>query len=695
MRAKIHDLTEDSTIPSGARGATIIFDLLYEQGNQEDYAPLMWVPGGSQGGYDGKGNFYLTDFSYSRLDNSNYHATDVFNTYRSFLPSSVSPAAILTYGIYNRDENNDVVNTFTKLHRQQTVDAYKAARTANQLVKESAYTAPRAIFNISLGGSHGLFLQLADHLQRNTDENNDGVHDFLIDDNSDGAHDFAEPDSFAKVAAGLTGVGSLGNSNTTSAVGFSKQPDALLIKGLIPNRVSVQNPNDPDGERVIVSNDFPASLGSIIREFKNQRDDSEGLHDENHHWNTIQIVTELTDLIAITSISKLTELVTHSSWTTPAGKISAAFSDLSEAQQNLVNAAGSLRILMQNGTGVSLLDLLAGATVHTRQGHFYAAAYLKYGTEELIFNTPCGALRYGCFVLPYYTSPGGQHGTSFAAPRLSAFIDAVWLIWPDLTNQKMHDLLAGCAKDLGTAGVDEVFGQGLLDFTCVANPAGGVRLPSSSATAQTQSAVQGLQGALYGSSTASTSLTTYDAFGRDFEHQVLHRTLNLRPAFDPFDNALVHNVGGLAEFAANSDIASVWLTAQRLGNFDLSLGATYEADSLFGMAGSGHFAIHDGRSIGVRFELDQPLSNFWNMRLSLAHYKGTASAAYPGAVSDLALEQSNSSITFERRFAKNSRAYLQVACSSGNSGTFNSFGTPIELFGASNCSHSIGTQIRW
>ena len=113
------------------------------------------------------------------------------------------------------------------------------------------------------------------------------------------------------------------------------------------------------------------------------------------------------------------------------------------------------------------------------------------------------------------------------------------------------------------------------------------------------------------------------------------------------------------------------------------------------MAGSGHFEIYDGRSVGVRAEWNQPLSNFWTMNISLAHYKGTATASYPGAVSDLVLEQSNTNLSFERRLAKNSIASFSYACSSGNSGSFNSFGTRIELFGAASCSQKIGAQIRF
>ena len=349
----------------------------------------------------------------------------------------------------------------------------------------------------------------------------------------------------------------------------------------------------------------------------------------------------------------------------------------------------SLRPEENSGTAMptSFLNLLSSMVVHSRTGRLFTSTQLNKTGDALLFNTPCGITRFGCFVLPYdhsWIAPDLLQTQS--SGRLSLVIDSLWVQWPSLSAQQLHTLMAGCTQDLGDPGVDPMYGQGLLDLSCLVSPAGSLRLPAG---------VQGVSGALYGASTAGTALTAYDAYGRDFEHRVLHRNLQARPAFDPAHNAMVHRLGDFLELTANERIASAWLIKRAAGNLHLGIGAAYEGDSLFGMSGSGHFAIYDGRSLGMRLELDQPLAGFWNMRLSLAHYKGTASAAYPGAVSDLALEQSNASITFERRFAHKANMHVKAACSSGNSGFFNSFGTRIALFGANNCSHSIGAQIRW
>ena len=397
--------------------------------------------------------------------------------------------------------------------------------------------------------------------------------------------------------------------------------------------------------------------------------------------DSTEVSTVLTDLIARTPTSTLADLADHTESRTPAIRIALAFSHVNAIELNLLRSAGNARIARANNRNISLLDLLASATVQARTGTFYVASSVSNTGDAVSPNTPCGVLRDGCFLLPAWTD---EPSSGFAAPRLTAMIDTLWLIWPGLSNQQMHRLLSSCTKDLGAPGVDPIFGQGLLDFGCVIRPSGGLVLPGQ---------VSGVRGALYGASTASTALTTYDAFGRDFEHQVLHKSLQNAPGFDPFDNALVHNAGDFLELTANERITSVWLIKPAAGNLRLSIGVAYEGDALFGMTGSGHFAIYDGTSIGVRLQLDQPLSSFWNMRLSLAHYQGTASASYPGAVSDLALEQSNSSIAFERRLSNTASASFRAVCSSGNSGSFNSFGTPIQLFGASNCSHSIGAQI--
>ncbi|MCD9030176.1 S8 family serine peptidase [Luteimonas sp. Y-2-2-4F] len=54
-------------------------------------------------------------------------------------------------------------------------------------------------------------------------------------------------------------------------------------------------------------------------------------------------------------------------------------------------------------------------------------------------------------------------GTSFAAPQVSGAAALVWEAFPYFDNDLVRQTLLGTATDIGAAGVDEVFGYGLLD----------------------------------------------------------------------------------------------------------------------------------------------------------------------------------------------------------------------------------------
>lgn len=54
-------------------------------------------------------------------------------------------------------------------------------------------------------------------------------------------------------------------------------------------------------------------------------------------------------------------------------------------------------------------------------------------------------------------------GTSFSAPLVSGAAAAVWSVFPYFNNDLVRQTLLGTAKDVGTPGVDNVFGWGVLD----------------------------------------------------------------------------------------------------------------------------------------------------------------------------------------------------------------------------------------
>jgi subtilisin family serine protease len=63
-------------------------------------------------------------------------------------------------------------------------------------------------------------------------------------------------------------------------------------------------------------------------------------------------------------------------------------------------------------------------------------------------------------------------GTSYAAPRVTGTIALLGQKFPNLTPQGSKGVLLDTAIDLGAAGVDPVYGHGLLDVKRALNPIG-------------------------------------------------------------------------------------------------------------------------------------------------------------------------------------------------------------------------------
>ena len=640
LHAEVDNLQGSGDIPSNARGVAFIFDILFDQEDDDDQLELF-----NANGLDGNGNYFLTTSNHTRLD-QDYHLAEVRHTYNAFSP--VLPAGIISFSLRNAGTSQDPdIESFYS--GDQVRLAYTASRSDNPLITSTAgsspYQAHKAIYNLSGSGSLALLLLVSQDLAS--------------------LSAFTAANSRVEVPTGIIMVGALGNSQDSWNIGFRKESGGFLLAGYFVDSLSTSN---------------------IAARIDDTPDDLDWL--DGVYLDSVELDTDLTDLIASSSTTQLATLVEHSSWRTPTSLISSTFPNISGNLATKVSEAGQTRLNLQEAYEISLLDVIAIATVQARTGHYYTASYLDPTGDDHRFNAYCGVLRDGCFILPYYRSPNNSEGTSFAAPRLTAVIDTLWLIWPNLTHLSMHRLLSTCASDLGATGVDPIFGQGLLDLECLVQPSGGLQIP----TVQ----VAGLSGSLIGLSTTDTSLATQDDFGRHFDYTAVRTNTHAR-SFNPLVNAHVHTPSQSTVLAVDQDSASAWVSYRLLGGLSMSLGAVYEQDSLLGTYGTGHFQIQDGYSSGARLDWIHSVSHLWSTRAHIAYYRGTAQAVHPGAVSDLSLRQSSVSLSLERTLSYNdmatSRLQMSISCNTGTRGSFNSFGTPISLSGRQNCEQRLGMAL--
>ena len=151
------------------------------------------------------------------------------------------------------------------------------------------------------------------------------------------------------------------------------------------------------------------------------------------------------------------------------------------------------------------------------------------------------------------TDSATKIGTSHATPQVSAALDTVWAVWPDMDILDLRNLAFDCAEDMPapegetavtrsysyangrtfTSDTNSTWGHGILSLTCLFTPNGGLQNPVTGNPIS-----GGIYGPLAGAVTGAT-ISGVDYTGRDFGHGfaypvarenfALAATANLRP----------------------------------------------------------------------------------------------------------------------------------------------------------------------
>ena len=136
-------------------------------------------------------------------------------------------------------------------------------------------------------------------------------------------------------------------------------------------------------------------------------------------------------------------------------------------------------------------------------------------------------------------------GTSPAAAYVSGGIALMKQAWPQLRPEQLVAITLNTAKDLGTKGVDEVYGHGLVDFNAATQPMGTLVLANNTKLTGSgpQGKVQQLQGTgvvtagavSLGTSSVLQNTQAVDTIGRNY-------TVDLTKAVG-YNNALSYQYG--------------------------------------------------------------------------------------------------------------------------------------------------------
>lgn len=173
------------------------------------------------------------------------------------------------------------------------------------------------------------------------------------------------------------------------------------------------------------------------------------------------------------------------------------------------------------------------------------------------YSNACGVAAEYCLTAPgtdlvsTYTgnSYAAGSGTSFSAPIVSGAVAVLKGAFPYLTGAEITRLLFVTARDLGAAGVDEVYGWGMLDLERATRPYGTILVPidtriSSSSIGLLDSAVKLSSTFANSIKNANLSFVILDDFNRTF-------TLNLND-YIATEKSSLNTIGILNNFGSNS-----------------------------------------------------------------------------------------------------------------------------------------------
>lgn len=160
-----------------------------------------------------------------------------------------------------------------------------------------------------------------------------------------------------------------------------------------------------------------------------------------------------------------------------------------------------------NTPGTAYAGTVNGAKVS------YASLWLMAPGENIV----APGIQYGKTAYGYWT------GTSMAAPVISGALALLDKTWPMLfRNGTTAAVLFASATDLGAAGVDSTYGNGLLNLTAAFQPIGGLSavgptgqtIPLAGSSAGVVSSPT--LGTLKGLGAALANYTVFDGFARNF-----------------------------------------------------------------------------------------------------------------------------------------------------------------------------------
>lgn len=178
------------------------------------------------------------------------------------------------------------------------------------------------------------------------------------------------------------------------------------------------------------------------------------------------------------------------------------------------------------------------------QGHFVNVVALDNYGKIAWYSNQCGITQNYCIAAPGSgwdtNTQSYASGTSFATPVISGAIAVIKEAFPYMNATEITSLLFTTAQDLGTPGIDSVYGWGLLDMEKATNPIGTPRIIFANDNIQplTLTNIGGI--AAPAIQKANIKIAFIDDFGRAFTTN-LSNNIKLIPYGRGFDKLREHD----------------------------------------------------------------------------------------------------------------------------------------------------------
>lgn len=218
-------------------------------------------------------------------------------------------------------------------------------------------------------------------------------------------------------------------------------------------------------------------------------------------------------------------------------------------------------------------------------------------------------------------STNSGSGTSYSAAVVSGAVALMYQKYPHLTGNQISEILFQTATDLGATGVDNVYGNGLLNLSSAFAPIGALSITAKNSTPTTY--VGGLVlGKSFGTVNANSLNNTIalDSYGRDYQVGIGNNVAsNLNVNNFSFDNFQLmqfkHFILGIDELNERALVGV---------NFDKTSFLFSQTNDLFGSESSGLFDLSKEKT--NYFSLRQQFDLFGlNSGINLDYAIGTAS----------------------------------------------------------------------